>query len=643
MHQEYPNLLSPMTVGGVTFRNRVFTAPIGLHSIQGSEPYPSEAAITHFANKARGGAACVTCSGVSVFPLEGDLSGHATWDVYHAPNLHYAAQLADRIHFYGAKASMELGVAGVVGGEYGASEGITLMAGNPAKEMPESEMRRIADGYADSAEALSRAGFDMVLLHFGHGLLVGQFLSPLTNFREDEYGGSLENRARFPMMIIDRIRERVGRRLLIEVRISGSETAPGGIEVDEAIAFTRMIEDRIDLIHVSAGMHSPRYFTVTHPCNFLPPMPNVRFAEAVRKAGVKVPVVAIGGIQDPAGAESVIADGRADFVSIARGFIAEPDLVEKAVDGRAADVRPCVKCMRCHDSAVFENRFLCSVNPEIGLEHELCRIVAAPAGKRRVVVVGGGPAGMQAALTARGRGHEVTLVERSGRLGGTLAFAEKVDFKSELRAFKDYLAAQVVAAGVDVRLGVEATPAYLESLAPDCVIAAVGAEPLVPRIAGLDGPNVVMALAAYGAEAGLADEVAVIGGGQVGCETALHLAKLGKKVTILEMQGELAPDASPTHRGELLMQLEEHGSIAITTSARCERVESGGVAYVDGKGGKGFVKAASVIVAAGMRPRSAEAASFRLAARRFAAVGDCVRPATVEYATRSGYAAAANL
>lgn len=640
MHTEYPRLLSPLSVGGTTFKNRVFTAPITLHSIQGSEPYPSEAAMAHFANKARGGAACVTCAGVSVFPVGQDMSGHATWDAYAAPNLHYLAQLADRIHFHGAKASMELGVAGVVGGEYGASEGITLMAGNPAKEMPEAEMDRIADGYAGAAAGLVQAGFDMALLHFGHGLLVGQFLSPLTNHRKDEYGGSLENRARFPLMIIDRIRAKVGRRLLLEMRISGSEIAPGGIEVDEAIAFTRLVQDRIDLVHVSAGMHTPQYFTVTHPCNFLPPMPNVRFAEAVKKAGVGIPVVAIGGIQDLAGAEAVLRDGKADFVSVARGFIADPDLGEKAYAGRGADVRPCVKCMRCHDSAVFENRFLCTVNPEIGLEHSLAQLVRPAARRRRVVVIGGGPAGMQAALVASSRGHEVTIVERGDRLGGTLLFSEKVGFKSELRAFKDHLAAQVAKAGVRVLLNTAATPESAAAMGADFVVAAIGAEPIRPPIPGLDGGGAVMALDAYGREAELGDDVAIIGGGQVGCETALHLAMLGKRAAILEMRPELAPDASVTHRGELLDKLAEYPGIRVLTRARCARVEGTTVYYVDAAGTERSVAASKVIVAAGMRARSDAALAFGSSAPRFAPVGDCVRSATVENATRSAYAAA---
>jgi 2,4-dienoyl-CoA reductase-like NADH-dependent reductase (Old Yellow Enzyme family)/thioredoxin reductase len=642
MSDQYPLLLSPIKIGGVTFRNRIFAAPTGVHSMQGSEPHPTEAVIDYFANKARGGAACVAASGAGLFPIEGDRTGHATWDVYSAPNLHYLARMADRIHFYGAKASMELGPAGIVGvgNVYGASDGIELMDGTIAREMPEHEMDRIADAYAAAADGIRSAGFDVLLLHFGHGLLVGQFLSPLTNKRKDAYGGSLENRARFPTKIIDRIRERVGRRLLVEVRISGSEVIPGGIGVEEAIGFARLIEDRIDLIQVSAGIHNPRYMTVVHPCGFLPPMPNVKYAEAVKKAGVKVPVAAIGGIQDLAQAELVLAEGRADVVAVARGWIADPELAEKAYEGRGGDVRPCVKCMRCHDGAVYENRFACTVNPRIGLEDALPSMIALPSRRKRVAVIGGGPAGMQAALVASERGHEVVLLEKDDALGGTLRFSEKVEFKRDLRRFKDWLAYQVTKSGIELRLGARATPELIGELGADIVVAAVGAEPIVPRIPGMDGRNVVMALRSYGMEEEIGEEVVVIGGGQVGCETALHLAKLGRKVAVIEMQGAMAPDASPTHRTELLYELEDCGRVSLVASARCERIDRSGVAYRDAGGAERSVRADTVVVAVGMRSREGEAESFRGAAPRFVTVGDCVRPATVEQAIRGAFAAA---
>jgi len=636
MDTMYPHLLAPIRVGNTTFRNRFFTAPISLHSMQAGEPFPTEAAMTHFANKAKGGAACVTCAGVSLFPYVLDKE-HAVWDVYQKSNVHYLAELADRIHFYGAKASMELGVSGVFGGEYGASEGIILMAGNRAKEMPESEMERIADGYAYAAGALKSADFDMVLLHFGHGLLVGQFLSPLTNKRTDKYGGSVENRARFPNMIIDRIRKRVGSNLLIEVRISGAEFVPGGIVIEEAIEFTKLIEDRIDFIHVSAGIHEPKYMTVVHPCGFLPPMPNVPLAEAIKKSGVKIPVITIGGIQELSGAEKVLAEGKADIVSIARGLIADPNLIEKAYANRGDQVRPCTKCMRCLDSAVFGYHFSCSVNPEMGLEHKLPLLVKPPKTKKKIIIIGGGPAGMEAALITAGRGHEVILKEKSDSLGGILKLSEHVSFKYDLMRFKNYLANQVSKAGVQVKLNTKATPEEIARENADVVIVAVGAEPIIPPVPGVEGDNVVMALNCYGMEDQLADEVVIIGGGEVGCETALHLGQMGKRATVVEMQTELAPDASATHRGELLNELEKCETVHCLTSARCTSITKDGIVYISGSEKGRTIKAGSVIISVGMKSKKLEAESFRESAGSFYMIGDCARVATVENAIKTAY------
>lgn len=641
MNSRYPHLISPMKVGNTYYKNRIISCPMTLHSLQGTELYPTEAVMQHFVNKAKGGAAVVTVASVSAKPDVAD-GIHANYSPYETESQRYLSQLVDQIHYYGAKASAQISLPPTVT-KSAASAGQPLFIEEGfSEEMQEDEMRQITGWYADAALQLKNIGFDVIMLHFGHGNMFAQFMSPAYNNRTDKYGGSIENRARFPLMILKAVRENVGRNTVIELRLSGKEFEENGLTTEECIEFIKLYQEYIDIVQVSAGTHIPRWMTRVHPTSLLPHMPNAQFARAVKACpDIRIPVEAIGGIQELESAEALIAEGGADFVAIARGIIADPELPLKAYEGRGEDVVPCIKCLHCHDSVMYTSHYVCAVNPRIGFEH---KTLTPPEEKRKkVVVVGGGPAGMQAALTAAENGHEVTLYEKSSSLGGQLSFSDFVSFKYDLRRFKDYLIAQVMKSSIDVRLNTEAAPELISKLGADAVIAAIGAKPVMPPIPGIDSDNVMLAVDVYGNDSGVGKNVAIIGGGQIGCETAIHLAELGRSVTVLEMQGELAPDAFHTYREAMLFRMEDLG-IADITGARCTDIAEGIITYVDEGGSEKSIEADTILVAAGMYGLTDDAMLYFGTADRHYMAGDCrSRAADVEKAIRTGYAAGANV
>ena len=647
MNVKYPHLFSPITIGGVTFKNRIWSAPAGTHLLAGLEEYPNEAVIAYYANKAKGGSANITFSAqnMDIYKPQDDV--HAHENIFPQKNHRMWRQLTDAVHYYGAKISLEL-LAFEYHGYDDDGNLVSYTVNGHGKKYPKLTrpvMERIAATYADAAEAALDCGFDMILIHGGHGLVLSQMLSPKFNTRKDEFGGSLENRAKFPIMILDAIRKRVGRKLLIEYRISGSELTEGGFTTDDCVAFLKMIQDRIDIAHISCGSFYSETEHIMHPSNFLPAGCNAYLARAVKESGeIHIPVLTLGAFQHPDLMEETIATGGADLIAMARGTISDAYVPDKALHDKADEIIPCIRCFHCLDYG-RNTAFACSVNPTVGREYRLKLLEEKPTERKKVVIVGGGPAGMEAAIVAAQRGHDVTLLEKADHLGGKLVFSRQTEFKKDLMKFMDYQIHMVDKLGVQVRLNTEATPELVASLEPDAVLAAVGADPIVPPIPGVDGKNVITAEQCY--EKGLkgedmGDHIAVLGGGLVGCETALYLSMyLGKRVTLIEMTRAIAQEEYSIPRQALVEHMDEY--VTYYCGVRCTGITQQGMEVADSFGNTALIEADTVVLAAGMRARSQQAEQFRGLSLFFEPIGDCVVAKNVRGATRSGYDAASRL
>jgi 2,4-dienoyl-CoA reductase-like NADH-dependent reductase (Old Yellow Enzyme family)/thioredoxin reductase len=652
MSKKYQNLLSPMKIGNVVFKNRLMAAPSRPRRVQGSEPYPTEPMITHYATKARNGAALVNCGGLSAplkivaekyygfdghgydhYRIEDDVEGGGLRDTLG----NHLYQLTEAVHFYGSKAT--IGIMELAPPKYDVSAGIPMRVTPESppgvtEEISADLLDEAADEYALKAAFMKEVGFDGLYVHMAYrGGLLGRFLSPLTNKRTDQFGGSLENQARFPIMLADRIKQKCGRDFILEACISGSEPYPGGLTLEDTKEYARMFAGHFDLLQVRAGEQDP-----AHPTGFnLDRTPFLYMAEAIKKSGADIAVVTIGGFQDLDVCEDVITSGKADFIAMARAWISNPDYGRLAYEGRGEDVVPCLRCNKCHMNP-------CAVNPAWGFEHKIERMIEPPTDKKKVAVIGGGPAGMEAALVAAGRGHRVTLYEKSGALGGLLKTADYPSFKWPYKDFKNYLVRQIEKSSVEVLLNTEATPAMLQGKGYDAVLAAVGSEPIVPDIPGVDGANVVFAQDVYGNEATLAEKVVVIGGGEVGVETGMYLAELGHQVTILEMIDMIAATAFPAHYYSMLREawekLENFKSIV---NVRCNGISAGRVTYLDADDEEHAIAADSVVIAVGFKPKNDLALEFYSTANRFFMIGDCNGTGDVEKAMRSAYSNASVL
>ncbi|KAF5073858.1 MULTISPECIES: FAD-dependent oxidoreductase [Acetobacterium] len=649
MQRKYPNLCKPIKIGNVTFRNRMFGAPMGGTDITADCTIgPKSKAFYEL--RAKGGAATVTVSECVVHPeTEGSHMYHL--DLQTVDSLASFTYTADAIRRHGAIPSVELSHSGQYAGTYltdkdkkggmaqwGPSAG-TRPDGKPVKELTQELIDDIVAAYGRVAGLAKRAGFEMIMVHGGHGWLLNQFLSPFFNHRTDKYGGPLENRARLALEVLDSVRAAVGPGFPIEFRMSGSEFFEGGYTLEDGVEIAKMVESKVDLLHITAGTYQTG-FGLTHPSMFEPHGRNVYLAAEIKKH-VSVPVATLGGLNDPAMMEEIIASGQADIVEMARALLADPFLPRKVMSNQDADIIKCLRCFTCMAERAVTSTRRCTVNPLIGREMDGTEIIPT-ANPVKVLVAGGGPAGLEAALTAAKRGHQVILCEKGDALGGILKGEQAIPFKYEMYELGVTLEKLARDAGVEIRLNTPVSKDYVDQQNVDALIVAVGSEPIVPAIPGLDGDNVIIVNDYYKKKDQVGESVVVLGGGLAGCEAAIHFAREGKPVHLVEMRSELAPDANLRHRPLMMNEIEKCG-ITVHTELKGLKVTDQGVVCEDLAGKEVLVPGTTVICALGQKPLRNLAESLVDCAPYVIEIGDCVKASTITTAIYQGYHAALDI
>ncbi len=654
MNPYYPHLFEPITIRNITFRNRIFSTPNCCFGENSGN-------VAFFENKSKGGAAVVTLSESAVSPKY-DVQDPGFGMSLARRGDSNKARLGDitlAIKAFGAVPSIELNHHGMYarpdknGGinPIGPVGFIRERDGVEVLPMDEAMIEETIEDYAVSAAFAKRCGFDMVMVHLGHGWLPAQFLSPRTNTRTDRWGGSLENRARFSVEICKRIKERCGDNFIIEARISGDEFTENGMHVKDACEFAEIIQDYVDIINVSCGIHDDRSTVgqMFPMSGFVEAGCHVEMAAEIKRH-VHIPVSLISGINTPELAEKILAEGKVDIIGMGRALICDPEFPNKARHGHPEDIVHCMRCNYCIADLAFDplpwgqnKQFGCAANPKIARDLMIARM-AEPKASRNVVVVGGGPAGLNAAITAAQRGHKVTLLEKSDALGGNLKIMECEPKKHDMVLYRDYLVRQLEKNGVEVRLNTPATKELIQSMKADAVICAVGSNIMIPPVKGIDRDKVLTFMDAFYRPDTLGKDVIIVGGGIVACEAALCLADHDpeRKIHLIEMRNVLCDPNYVHHYNTMIPVLDKHPQIDYRVSTRCIAATDTSVTVVK-DGVEETLNTESVVFATGLTPNKKLVEELRDSALDFYPVGDCVEATRIKDATRTGYFAAMNI
>lgn len=640
---KFKAMFQPIEIGNMTVKNRFVVPPMG-NNFANTDGTMSEQSEAYYAERAKGGFGLITIEATVVHP---DAKGGPRKPcLYDDSMIESFQKVIEACHREGAKVSIQLQNAGPEGNAKNAGAPIKAASSictQCGRDIPQTltteEIYHLVDGYADAAERAWKAGADAVEVHMAHGYLVNSFLSPRTNKRVDEFGGCFENRMRFPRLIIEKIRERVGDRIEVLARINSSDEILGGNDVHDSAAIAACLEDYgVDALHVSRSVH------IRDEYMWAPTAVHGGFsADLVTeiKRAVTIPVITVGRFTEPQYAELLVREGRTDLVAFGRQSLADPEMPKKALEGRLEDMIPCIACLQGCVPSMYQGKPLCCLtNPFLGHESEQWKMAET---SKKVMVIGGGVGGLCAAFVAAERGHSVTLYEAGHVLGGNMRLAAfppgKGDITNMVRAYihrceKD---------GVRIVLGQEVTLELIRKENPDAVIVATGAKPLVLPIEGIDQPEILSGSAVLDGTCAPGKKVLVVGGGMVGCEIAALLGEQEHEVDVIELRGEIGADVIREHKIYLMKDFEQY-RIGQITGAKVCRFYKDGVEYESADGTRQEARGYdSVVLAMGYRSFNPFAGQIEKLGKEVYVIGDAHQARRALEATSEAYQAAIRL
>lgn len=628
-NDRYPHVFSPLKIRGVTLKNRLEYSPTVVLKCT-PEGDVTEEMLDYVEYQAKTGVAYLTIGNTPVVH-----TGSSAWlcelNVTEDRCIHGINQLVVRARENGAEMSVELAHAGrgatTMPGVIGLAPSDVPLNGGPLgyiKPMNYEDMAYIKQQFVDCAVRCQKAGLKILMIHCGHNNLLAQFLSPASNHRTDEYGGSLENRMRFPLEVLAAIRQAVPD-MVLEIRVSAQEDTPDGLQFEDSLQFMERAQAYIDIVHISRGVIFFNYAsTYTTPTYFKERRFNVEFA-AEAKRRLHIPVAVVGNITSLQEAEDIIAGGKADIVVMAKAYMADGDLIHKSVRGQAQLVRPCTRCDWCGTANNYGTSMRCAINPLLGKSVDLETLVK-PGRQQNVMVIGGGPGGMMAAQTLRKMGHQVDLYEKTDQLGGLMQDATIAPFKEYLRLYKEWDIRETQRCGANIHLNTEVTAEMVLEKNPDAIIVATGSNYIIPRVPGVDGPNVKTVKDVEHHTVPVGENVVVCGGGIVGLECAIMLGMEGKSVTVIDMipEADFGKALAVFNHIEVMYQLEKYG-VALQGDRRIMGFEQEAVMTMDSEGTEHRYSGDTFVLALGVKPDDRLLGELRnLYAEGVYAVGDCV-------------------